>query len=86
MLIKPMLDDAGITVAEFAKMCGVTRGMVYRWERGSNVHPLRVPRVKKLLAAIAAAIEAGELPLGKDKDARAQRVRDLVVANLKKVA
>lgn len=63
MEIDQTIKRAGLIVEEFAKLAGVTRVAVYLWIKGNKINAIRVPRVEKLLAAIDAAVEAGELPM-----------------------
>lgn len=56
------IKKAGLTVQEFADLCGVSRVSIYKWDRGDGVHPLRVSRVDKLVLAIKSATATREFP------------------------
>lgn len=84
MKIKQTLDDAGISAAEFAALCGVTKNMVYKWIKGAKPHVLREAKVNKILAAIAVAVDEGDLPLTGVDNTRPKRIQSVVLANIKK--
>ena len=58
-----LLDKSGITQAELAWLSKVSRVTAGKWARGSGVHSLLEARVRKLSAALGAAIDANDLPL-----------------------
>ena len=63
--------DAGVLPNEIAKHLGVHRVTVSSWFNGHNVpHRYLMERVEKLLDAIDAAVETGELPVPRDMRAR----------------
>lgn len=79
---------AGLTVAEFALLCGVSRVAVYKWEKGGVVNPLRKPKVDKILDAIAGAVKAKDFPPSNSvriKEDRAKEIMATVIRHLKKV-
>lgn len=94
MKIIETLKKAKIAVDEFATLCGVSRAMVYNWEKGKNIHPLRKPKVEKLLAAIVGATESGSLPLPgtkprKNRDdiqRRADELKAVVIEGLRNLS
>lgn len=79
MEIIQSLNKAGISVAEFAKLCGVTRISVYNWDNGKAIHPLRAPKITKLLSAVIASTDAGDFPpkTSVRKQFAAQRDREI---------
>jgi len=82
--MKRVLDDACVAVPEFARLCGVSKNMVYKWIKGAQPHALRVDKVKKILAAIKQATDEGELPLSGVDDTRTKRLNTVVISNIKK--
>jgi predicted transcriptional regulator len=84
MKIKQTLDDAGISAAEFATLCGVTKNMVYKWIKGAKPHVLRESKVNKILVAISLAVDEGDLPLAGIDNTRPKRIQSVVIANIKK--
>lgn len=82
------IKKAGLTVAEFALLCGVSRVAVYKWDSGGTIHPLRQPKVAKIFGAIASAVKAKDFPPknpSRAKDERAKEVMATVIKHLKKV-
>lgn len=82
------IKKAGLTVAEFALLCGVSRVAVYKWDTGGFMHKLRKPKVDKICGAIAAAVKAKDFPPknpGKAKADRAKEIMATVIKHLKKV-
>lgn len=92
MDIKKTLTSAGIQLGEFAALCGVSRVTMHAWCTGGNMHPLRVPRVEKLLAAVEAATGAGDFPIVRlgtrrgSKAATLSRIKAVVLKHLKGIA
>jgi len=84
MNIKKILDRSGVSVTEFAMLVGVSRNMAYKWLKGSSPHPLRLPKVEKVLATLDAAANSGELPLEEVGIPRIKRIQTIVLANLKR--
>jgi predicted transcriptional regulator len=59
-----VLRQAGVTQGEFAHYLKVSRVTVNNWISGKGkVHEARVPRVQRLLDAIASAVAEGKLPV-----------------------
>ena len=88
-----VLKLAGLTVSEFAELCGVSRVAVYKWAEGSAIHPLRKQKVEKLLAAIASATQDKDFPpklvLTRKNEAvsmaRRDEIRKTVLDHVKKI-
>lgn len=82
------IKTAGLTVAEFASLCGVSRVAVYKWDKGGVVNPLRKPKVDKILGAIDSAVKAKDFPPSNSvriKEDRAKEIMATVIRHLKKV-
>lgn len=61
------LANSGLTQKEFADLCGVSRVTVNLWARGKMQPHLYIKdRVSGVVDALAEAIQAGKLPIGKD--------------------
>jgi hypothetical protein len=93
MPIKKLLDESGLYVAEFGTLCGVSRQTVHNWMTGFEIAPLRKPKVDKLVAAIARAVEHGDLPAGElssrkrtTKAVRAELIKNIVIKHLRAIA
>ena len=84
MNIKRTLTASKVSVPEFAKLCCVTKNMVYKWMKGSSPHALRIDRVNKMLAAIDRAVEDGDLPLQENLRVREKQIQAVVISNIKK--
>ncbi len=81
-----ILKVAEVGQADIARWLGVSKVAVCHWVKGtSNVDPLRVAKVEKLLAAVARAVEAGDMPVPKiPRGDRAERLTSALVKHLKK--
>lgn len=82
------IKKAGLTVAEFALLCGVSRISVYKWDSGGPIHPLRKPKVDKICGAIADAVRAKDFPPknpNRAKDDRAKEIMATIIRHLKKL-
>lgn len=93
MQIKKLLGESGLHVAEFGALCGVSRQTVHNWMLGFDIAELRKPKVDKLTAAIARAVECGDLPAGElssrkrlTKDVRKDLIKNIVIKHLKAIA
>lgn len=75
-----IIDRAGITQAQYAKLVGVSRVSVSSWTRGSRPRDNLRSRIALSNAALERAIEAGDLPIPADAHA------SMVNAALAKVA
>lgn len=58
-----LIETAGITQAELAWLCKVSRVTAGKWARGGGVHSLLEARVSKFTAAVTSAVAANDLPL-----------------------
>ena len=90
MSLRNTIKSADIDVGEFAQLAGVSRVATHRWLKGSQINPLREPKIKKLEAAITSAVKAKDLPLDKinrrdpeAKDARMVKIKTIVVKHLR---
>lgn len=62
-----IIGTAGMTPSNVAKLLNVSRVAVSLWVNGhSDPHRLIQRRVDRLLAAVKAAVKAGDLPLSDD--------------------
>lgn len=79
------LRASAITQGEFASLLKVSRVAVNGWVNGTmGVHPMRKPRVARLLKAIQAASRAGEFPLPPmPRDKRLSAIKRVLVTYLK---
>lgn len=80
---------AGLTVAEFAALCGVSRIAVYNWNKGGAINTLRKPKVEKILAAMSSAVKTRDLPPktpmgGGHGEDRHKEIKATIVKHLKK--
>lgn len=67
------LTEAGIAVADIARVMGVSRQSASGWVNGHHVpHRFLAPRFERLLDLVAVEVEAGRLPLS-ETASRAQR-------------
>jgi len=73
MSLKKTLDVAGISMAEFGVMCGVSRTAVSKWCGGLPQHVLRRNEVAELVSAIQSAIVNGDLPIDRKRVTVAER-------------
>jgi len=89
MNIKHTIKKAGLLVKEFSVLCGVSRISVHVWMIGGNINPLRQAKVEKIVAAIDAAVRAGDLPLdvpdpsNASSGASMKRIQAIVIKHLK---
>lgn len=82
-----VLKKAGLKPADFAKLIKVHRVTVSLWVNGhNNPHALLSSRVSKMLDAVKAALDAGDLPLSFDvvRRERALHIQRAVLKHLKK--
>lgn len=92
MNLKKTIRQSGLRVAEFGDMCGVSRIAVYAWMSGKPINELRQARVEAIESAVAAATEAGDLPIERpktrkvDKVMATERVKKIVIKHLKLIA
>lgn len=71
-----VLKAAGLTQAEFAELCEVTRTTANIWISGrSQPHRFIRKRIAAVLAAITDAVNAETLPLSTDSDTRTAMIR-----------
>lgn len=71
-----IIKRAGLTQAEFAQLCEVTRTTVNLWVKGSTQpHKCVRRRVATLTAAVTRAVEATLLPLPDDDASRVAHIR-----------
>ena len=73
-----ILKTANVTITDFAKIAGVSRVSVSHWVNGKmKPHKLHSNKINLLLAALAKAVEAEELPLpqGLAPDAAMKRLK-----------
>jgi len=87
--IKATIKAAGLTVEEFAVLCGVTRVTVYNWMKGAKIDPLRVPRIEKIIDSLESAVNAKDAPINRphtrkvDKEAVLKIIKGVVIKHLK---
>ena len=77
---------AGLRQREVGALVGVTQTTVGLWMRGErSPHFLLASRVKPVLAAVAEAVEAGELPLPATvpRGSRLGQIKKVVAARLR---
>lgn len=92
MNLKKTIDRAGLYVAEFGELCGVSRIAVYAWMKGKPINELRVARVDAIESAVKAATEAGDLPIERpktrkvDKALATEKIKKIVIKHLKLIA
>lgn len=82
-----ILKKAGLKPADFGKLLKVHRVTASLWVNGhANPHTFLVPRVTKMLDAVKAALDAGDLPLSFDvtRRERGLHISRAVVKHLKK--
>jgi hypothetical protein len=77
-----IIQNAGLSVAEFATIVGVSRIAVHNWTSKpprSKPHKLIRPRVDAALALLRKKVDSDDLPLseGLDREARATAVSKL---------
>lgn len=80
-----VIRQAGLRANEVGRLLGVSRVTVSLWLNGhANPHRLHANKVNKVLDAMTAAVEAGELPAPKGLSAedRAAHIRNVIVAHL----
>lgn len=81
------IEDAKVRQSEFAELLGVSRITVNSWVSGRfGVHEARAVKVKKYLAAIAAAVEDKRLPITElvEGEKRIDALRKILLQALKK--
>lgn len=81
------IKSAGLTVAEFALLCGVSRISVYKWDKGGEIHALRKPKVEKILGALTSAVKAKDFPPKNPTKVKADRAKEImatIIRHLKK--
>jgi transcriptional regulator with XRE-family HTH domain len=78
------LKASGITQAEFARLCNVSRAAVHGWLNGAGVHEMRQSRVTRLLKIISQAIQDEKLPVkGIAKEQRDDAIKKVLVSYLR---
>lgn len=79
-----ILKRAGVSQEFFAGLLRVSTPAVNKWVKGGNVHKARIGAVQKILGALEAATEAGELPVqGVTKEEREVAMKKIILAALR---
>lgn len=90
MDIEKVMAETNLTAEELGTLCGVSRSMVYKWITGTRPHPLRVPRINKIISALYLAKDQKLLPLKREKsttainkEARMYEIKSILIKCLK---
>lgn len=75
-----VIKTSGLTQEEFAKILRVTRVTVNNWVHSKHpVHRLHADKVKRVLRAVGAAVDAGDFPVKATKrDERALQIKNVL--------
>lgn len=75
-----VIKTSGLTQEEFAKILRVTRVTVNNWVHNKYpVHRLHADKVKRVLRAVGAAVDAGDFPVKATKrDERALQIKNVL--------
>ena len=68
-----VIDKAGVSKTEFAKLMRTSRTTVHSWMGGGGSHAMISTRLRRVLSTMERAVKAGRLPL-KGAVARKDRV------------
>jgi SOS-response transcriptional repressor LexA len=85
-VIAELRKKLGLSVEDFAELCGVTRGAVQQWERGVTApNRRRAPIVAKVLGITVAELAAGEsnISAGPDIGGAVPLLSDVQAGNYK---
>lgn len=80
------LKQSGVSYEEFGKLCKVSKIAVYKWTKGGGVDSRHAARILKLVNALSAALDAGDLPLPPrtPRSAREKMIQQALVKQLRK--
>ena len=62
-----VLLDGGLRTTHIASLLAVNRNTVSKWIAGKSPHTMVHPALRRLAAAVSAAIESGKLPVPSNK-------------------